>query len=169
MNSDYHHGGPGTKYDVEQSARRITQAQHTSRVIMSEISTLLSTSVPVVDTSTLRKCYRYILPGELKCHHCGMYPPTGLALELVERWVWLRTMYGRPISITSAYRCPDHPVEREKPTPGDHTLGVALDLAIYDDPRYLLFVQIAFYGCHVLLAGDHVHVTSRPGCMAAHP
>jgi len=169
MNSDYHPGGPGNQYDDDKAARRMSQAQHAMRVISTEIDGLLTTAVPVVDSDTPSRCYRYILPDELRCHHCGAYPPAGLSLELLERWIWLRTMWGRPIAITSAYRCIDHPAEKNKTAPGDHTLGIALDLALYNDPLYLLHVSVAFRGCKVLLAADHVHVTPRPGRLAVHP
>jgi len=169
MNHDYHPGGPGTAHDSETATRRESKAHHCARVISTEIDGILTTAVPVVDADTPEKCYRYILPDELRCHHCGAYPPAGLSLELLERWVWLRTMWRRPIAITSAYRCTDHPAEKNKNAPGDHTLGIALDLALYDDPLFLFYVQVAFRGCRLLLASDHIHVTPRPGRLAVHP
>lgn len=37
---------------------------------------------------------------------------------------------NEPLVITSAYRCKNHPVERNKATPGAHNLGVAVDIRI---------------------------------------
>lgn len=42
----------------------------------------------------------------------------------------LRTTYGKPLTVTSGYRCPDHPIERAKPEPGMHATGLAADLGV---------------------------------------
>ena len=44
----------------------------------------------------------------------------------------LRYAYGKPMLITSGYRCADHPAERVKPIPGagTHSQGIAADIGV---------------------------------------
>ncbi len=46
--------------------------------------------------------------------------------ELME----LRLRYGKPMRITSGYRDKAHPVEANKATTGEHTMGVCCDIAV---------------------------------------
>ena len=43
----------------------------------------------------------------------------------------LREVYGHPMVITSAYRCPEHPIERSKRVYGPHTTGRAVDVLVF--------------------------------------
>ena len=40
----------------------------------------------------------------------------------------LRDKLGRPVKINSSYRPPDHPIEKKKKRPGEHTYGAAVDI-----------------------------------------
>ena len=42
----------------------------------------------------------------------------------------IRTKAGFPFPITSGYRCPKHPVEARKTTPGTHSQGIAVDIGV---------------------------------------
>lgn len=42
----------------------------------------------------------------------------------------LRMVYGKPMHITSGYRCPNHPVEKAKTSPGTHSMGIAADIGV---------------------------------------
>ena len=42
----------------------------------------------------------------------------------------LREAYGKPLRVTSGYRCPEHPIEAQKASPGAHSTGKAIDLAV---------------------------------------
>jgi uncharacterized protein YcbK (DUF882 family) len=65
---------------------------------------------------------------ELECHHCGAMPWTHDTLLNLEG---LRVAYGRPMKISSGYRCPDHPREAAKwSTSGAHTTTVPGEYAI---------------------------------------
>ena len=50
--------------------------------------------------------------------------------EFMERLQALRAVYGKPLHITSGYRCPQHPVEAAKAQPGMHATGLAADIGI---------------------------------------
>lgn len=68
--------------------------------------------------------------SELKCK-CGTCKSTGreMAPDFMAKVQALRSILGRPMVVTSAYRCPGHPEEREKTQPGEHTTGRAIDIA----------------------------------------
>ena len=56
----------------------------------------------------------------------------------------MRDLYGKPITITSSYRGPDHPIEAAKPNgPGVHSLGVAVDIAAVGGTNTLELVRAA--------------------------
>jgi hypothetical protein len=50
--------------------------------------------------------------------------------EFLERLQALRSVYGKPMAVTSGYRCPQHPKEAAKAQPGMHTTGLAADIGI---------------------------------------
>lgn len=49
----------------------------------------------------------------------------------------IRDIVG-PMTVTSGYRCPQHPVEARKATPGMHGRGRAVDIAMIGGKRMLL-------------------------------
>ena len=48
--------------------------------------------------------------------------------NLLEMLDDLREAYGYPITLTSTYRSPQHPIEARKSKPGEHTYGAAVDI-----------------------------------------
>lgn len=67
--------------------------------------------------------------AELRCR-CGQCDSTGREMDpvfmaLLQR---LRQVYGKPMPLSSAYRCPNHPNERNKTEPGEHAQGLAVDV-----------------------------------------
>jgi len=42
----------------------------------------------------------------------------------------LRARYNKPLTISSGYRCPQHPIEVKKASSGAHTTGKAADIAV---------------------------------------
>ena len=62
---------------------------------------------------------------ELKCKYtdeCEMHPLTMSVLQ------GLRYGIAKPIFISSGYRSVKHPVEADKDKPGEHTMGMAVDI-----------------------------------------
>ena len=82
---------------------------------------------------------------EFACH-CGC----GRALvdrEFVRRLQALREDYGRPMKITSGYRCPDHNAAVSSTgRDGPHTTGHAADFAVSGYEAGRLFSLAAKYG-----------------------
>lgn len=69
-------------------------------------------------------------------------------MEMVDH---LREVYGAPLAVTSAYRCPQHPIEAKKTSDrlGAHTFGRAIDLAVSGADAYKLLKlaqEIGFMG-----------------------
>ncbi len=63
--------------------------------------------------------WSHFSPKELACSHCGGLVVNPYALDKLEE---VRTVYGRPILIASAYRCSEHPDGS-----GPHGTGAAFD------------------------------------------
>lgn len=71
--------------------------------------------------------YPNFTEAEFRCRHCGK---VDMKPEFMGKLQALRTAYGKPMSISSGYRCENHPVEKAKPTPGMHSTGKAADIAV---------------------------------------
>ena len=82
----------------------------------------------------------YFSQDELRCKcGCGEYKFDDEALDKLNS---IRRDFGRPITVTSGYRCRKHPIEAVKATPGAHTEGKAVDLAV-DRADALKLLKIA--------------------------
>lgn len=64
---------------------------------------------------------------EFDCKHTGK---NRMRPEFMERLQQIRKAYGQPMRITSGYRDPLHPIEARKAKPGEHSYGVACDVAV---------------------------------------
>ena len=102
---------------------------------------------------------------EFECSHCGA---EGVQEKLIEKLQALRLEYGKPMRITSGYRCPQHPIEARKSTPGAHALGLAADVAVEGAEAYFL-LGLAFkhgfngIGVQQKGAGRFIHLDVRQG------
>ena len=63
--------------------------------------------------------------------------------ELLDKLDKLRELYGKPITITSSYRSPEHPIEAAKSSPGEHSYGAAVDIASVGGEATFLLVKYA--------------------------
>lgn len=73
--------------------------------------------------------------SELACKHCGRLP----SIEFQQELQALRNIYGAPIRLNSAYRCPEHNnAVSHTGFNGPHTKG-AVDISVSGhDSRYLV-------------------------------
>lgn len=78
---------------------------------------------------------KYFTENELKCSHCGEQGMNDDFMQKVEK---LREELGFPFPVTSAYRCPEHPIEAKKSTPGAHASGRAIDIGVSHGQAYAL-------------------------------
>lgn len=72
---------------------------------------------------------------EFNCSHCGK---NEMQAEFMSRLQALRMRYGKPMKITSGYRCPEHPIEAKKDKPGAHASGLACDVGVDGKQAYEL-------------------------------
>lgn len=99
--------------------------------------------------------YPNFTQAEMRCKHtgkCEMDP------RFMQRLQQLRSVYGQPMTVTSGYRDPSHPAEAGKGTPGAHTMGRAVDIAVRgaDAVRLLqLALQMGFTGVGVAQKGTN--------------
>lgn len=60
----------------------------------------------------------------------------------------LENKLGYEITITSGYRSPEHPIEARKSKPGEHTTGLAIDVAaIGGTPTFNIVAAAIELGC----------------------
>ena len=64
---------------------------------------------------------------EFDCHHTGENKMRPEFMEILQQ---IRTVYDKPMVITSGYRSPLHPIEARKSKAGEHTYGLAADIAV---------------------------------------
>ena len=103
---------------------------------------------------------------ELRCKcGCGLLPPGAFQIELQ----FLRNVYGRPMKLNSAARCPAYNARVSSTgRKGPHTVG-AVDVAVYGQDAVdliVLAIRHGWYGIGVSQEGPHesrfVHLDRRP-------
>ena len=111
---------------------------------------------------------------ELKCKFTGECKVSSAFLTKLET---LRQHYGKPIRLTSAYRSPEHPVEKAKwkdgkqKSTGYHVLGRAVDIACWNgDGARLLQIAIQMnlfggYGFSFTGSNRFLHLDDREDLM----
>lgn len=85
---------------------------------------------------------KYFKRSEFDCKHCGQ---NLMVQEFMDRLDALRGLYGRPLIVSSGYRCPDHNARVSSTgRTGPHTTGRAADLAVtHRDAYELLALALA--------------------------
>ena len=88
--------------------------------------------------------------------------------EAVDRLEKLRVEFGKPITLSSAYRDSSHPAERTKKFPGYHGKGMAYDILVHgeDAVRILeLALKYGYGGIGVNQKGEYsqrfIHLDTR--------
>jgi uncharacterized protein YcbK (DUF882 family) len=81
------------------------------------------------------KLYPNFSADEFNCSHCGK---NEMKPEFMSRLQALRMKYGKPMRVTSGYRCPEHPIEAKKAKPGTHASGLACDIGADGQEAYEL-------------------------------
>ena len=99
--------------------------------------------------------YVYFTEDEMKCRHCGECRMDKKFMSLLDM---LRGLYGKPIRISSGYRCKDHPIEAKKEKGGAHTTGRAADLLVSGKDAHAILklaMDLGFKGVGISQKGDH--------------
>ena len=105
---------------------------------------------------------------EFECPCCGQLPEQGISQELLSRLEALRARIGRPVNVSSGYRCPKRNAQLANAAPESlHLTGEAADIWVagIDPPAVLLHAHaVGFTGLG--LYRTHVHVDVRPNLAA---
>ena len=92
--------------------------------------------------------------SEFACKHCGK---AEMDPDFMFRLQTLRTRYRKPMTITSGYRCPEHPIEAAKSSPGPHSTGKAADVGVQGAEAHRVLsiaLEMNFKGIGVQQKGD---------------
>lgn len=80
---------------------------------------------------------------ELVCSCCGQFNPNPEFQDLMDDIQKLRETLGEPLPLGSAYRCPNHPIEKAKEGgPGPHSRA-AVDIVCAGEKAMRVFKAIA--------------------------
>jgi zinc D-Ala-D-Ala carboxypeptidase len=102
---------------------------------------------------------------EFDCQHCGANKMDRVFLEQLDE---LRHIYGKPLFVTSGYRCPEHNAKVSSTgLTGPHTTGRAADLRV-DRAEALQLLKLALalgftgIGVNQKGGGRFLHVDNLP-------
>ena len=97
---------------------------------------------------------------ELVCTCCG---ESGVQQWALDKLQMVRNSTGRPLKITSAYRCKNHPVESRKKKAGTHNQGIAFDIYTSNGAeRYQIITQGLLAGASGIgVAKSFIHLDWR--------
>jgi uncharacterized protein YcbK (DUF882 family) len=98
---------------------------------------------------------RYFTSDEMKCQHCGA---ENWDQEFMEWLDVVRHAYGKPMVVTSGYRCPEHPIEKKKSKPGAHSTGRAVDIKVGGADAIKLIEIASSMGCKRIGVNQNVFV-----------
>jgi zinc D-Ala-D-Ala carboxypeptidase len=103
--------------------------------------------------------------SEFDCQHCGANKMDAAFLEQLDE---LRHSYGKPLVVTSGYRCPEHNAKVSSTgRTGPHTTGRAADLQV-DRANALQLLKLALalgftgIGVNQKGSGRFLHVDNLP-------
>ena len=105
----------------------------------------------------------YFKDSEFVCKHCGELPKGGMDWDLVNLLNLIRKHFGKPVIVTSAYRCPTHNRNVGGVADSQHVFGKAADIYIDGvSPRELARVArlLGAHGVGIYKSG-FVHVDTR--------
>ena len=109
---------------------------------------------------------RFFKKAELRCR-CGC-DEAKMDSKFLAKLDTLRSRYGKPIVLSSAYRCPKHNESQGGVVDSPHTEGIAVDILITGKAAHYLLgliVQLDFQGVGISQKGDHnrrfIHIDDK--------
>lgn len=110
--------------------------------------------------------FRYFTLDEFKCQETG---ENEIKEEFVTALDALRDECGFPFRITSGYRSPRHSIEAKKKKPGQHSQGIACDIAVSGGSQRIILVEnalkLGFSGVGIAKTFIHVDIRTTPKMM----
>lgn len=103
--------------------------------------------------------------SSLVCSHCSKRNPDPAFITFMDQIQVLRNNLGYPLVVTSAYRCPGHPLESVKAIAGQHS-KVAIDLGVQGKQAHEVLKEafrMGFNGIGVQQKGNgrFIHLDKR--------
>jgi len=94
---------------------------------------------------------QYFTYNEMACKcGCGKSEMDQEFMNLLDS---VRDLMGKPLIITSGYRCPNHPAEKRKQKSGAHSKGKAADIAVMREDAHKLLEVVARFNDAARSAG----------------
>lgn len=109
------------------------------------------------------KLGKYFRVKDFMCN-CGSCDHNVISIDLIDKLNRLRHKIGRPIYVTSAYRCKDHNNLIGGKSQSKHLIGIAADITVVDRQLYDKLVKEAsrlFNGIGVYKDKNFLHVDIR--------
>lgn len=108
---------------------------------------------------------KYFSKKELDCNHCGEEKTTDKLKQTLDK---IRSIYGKPISLTNAYRCPIHNKNIGGAPRSKHMEGNAADMARTEELLKHIQGRLEFYDIWLedprfTSTWIHVQVVPYPG------
>lgn len=106
---------------------------------------------------------RYFSLDEFKCKCCGELPEQGMSSVLLEKLDTLRGMIGKPIIVTSGYRCPIHNRNVGGVKSSTHVKGNGVDIVCDVPYSYLVAMveRVGFDGVGLYPEQGFIHIDCR--------
>lgn len=103
-----------------------------------------------------------------KCPRCQGLQPNHCSPDALLKLQAIREEFGKPMALTSAYRCENHPEEAKKARPGQHTNGVAFDVLLPWGADRMKLLQLAVkHGAKGFgFANSFIHIDFRDATVA---
>ncbi|ARM70591.1 endolysin [Shewanella phage SppYZU05] len=100
-----------------------------------------------------------------RCSSCKQSKPHQMQEYVLRGLQAIRDVANRPLILTSAYRCANHPDEIKKAAPGRHNQGLAVDIKVSNDRERAEIVDLGLkYGAKGIgVAKSFVHLDWRTG------
>jgi uncharacterized protein YcbK (DUF882 family) len=105
------------------------------------------------------------IDSEFQCRCCGRLPAKGMKTLLIVLLQRLRDKVGKPLTVTSGYRCPKHNKAVGGVSGSQHMLGTAADIKVpagWTVPQFAqAAIEVGFDGVGRYLRQGFIHVDVR--------
>jgi len=100
-------------------------------------------AAPTLGLRAQRQLSEHFHAREFACNHCGRLAPGGVPPLLVQILEQVRAHFGRPVRITSGYRCPTHNRNVGGASRSQHLRGTAADIQVDGVPAHKVHAYLA--------------------------
>lgn len=95
---------------------------------LNEVRSLLAKAIELLEEKS-EYLSKYFKPSEMACNHCGQMKASPELMKVLDD---VREHFGKPVTITSGYRCVVHNKNVGGATASKHLEGIAADIKVKD-------------------------------------